>query len=100
MINHLREEIKVNEEVLYTFKFSLTQFAKQIGLYPLNSYQRTKLLKLQGLPPIYRWFSDSEFRSSIVFPIIRVTNQTSSYFLMTPNLSTKAATIVIAVSQR
>jgi len=80
---HLKEEIKVNEEILYTFSFPLTEFAKQIGLHPLNSYQRTKLLKfffkLQGLPPIYKWFSDSEFRSSIRFPIIRVTNETSKH---------------------
>lgn len=79
----LKKEIKVNEEVLYTFAFSLTEFAKQIGLHPLNSYQRTKLLKfffkLQGFPPIYRWFSNSEFRSSIAFPIIRVINQTSKH---------------------
>ncbi len=79
----LKKEIKVNEEVLYTFAFSLTEFAKQIGLHSLNSYQRTKLLKfffkLQGFPPIYRWFSNSEFRSSIAFPIIRVINQTSKH---------------------
>ena len=82
----LKEKIKVNEEVLYTFTFSLTDFAKQIGLHPLNSYQRTKLLKfffkLQGLPPIYRWFNDSEFRSSIAFPIIRATNQTSKHTIL------------------
>jgi len=68
---------------LNTFSFPLTEFAKQIGLHLLNSYQRKNLLeffrKLQYLPPIYQWFSDSEFRSSIVFPIIRVTNESSKH---------------------
>lgn len=86
---HLKD--KVNQDVLYTFTFSLTEFAKQVGLHPLNSYQRTKLLKfffkLQGLPPIYRWFSDSEFRSFIVFPIIRVRNKTSKHTQLMVNIT-------------
>lgn len=79
----LKQKIKVNEENLTTFSFPLTEFAKQIGLHPLNYYQRKNLLKffhnLQDLPPIYQWFSDSEFRSSIIFPIIRVTNESSKH---------------------
>lgn len=79
----LKQTFKINGEILNTFSFSLTEFAKQIGLHPLNSYQRKNLLeffcKLQDLPPIYQWFSDSEFRSPIIFPIIRVTNQNSKH---------------------
>lgn len=79
----LKQRVKINGEILNTFSFPLTKFVKQIGLHPLNSYQRKNLLeffrKLQDLPPIYQWFSDSEFRSSIVFPIIRVTNQSSKH---------------------
>lgn len=79
----LKQTVKINGEILNTFSFPLIEFAKQIGLHPLNSYQRKNLLeffrKLQNLPPIYQWFSDSEFRSSIIFPIIRVTNQSSKY---------------------
>ena len=79
----LKQTVKINGEILNTFSFPLTQFAKQIGLHPLNSYQRKNLLeffrKLQYLPPIYQWFSDSEFRSSIIFSIIRVTNQSSKH---------------------
>lgn len=78
----LKQTVKINGEILNTTSFPLTEFAKQIGLYPLNSYQRKNLLeffcKLQNLPPI-QWFIDSEFRSSIIFPIIRVTNQSSKY---------------------
>ena len=79
----LKQTVKINGEILNTFSFPLTEFAKQIGLHPLNSYQRKNLLeffrKLQDLPPIYQWFSDSEFRSSIIFPIIRVTNESSKH---------------------
>ena len=79
----LKQTVKVNGENLNTFSFPLTEFAKQIGLHPLNFYQRKNLLeffrKLQELPSIYQWFSDSEFRSSIIFPIIRVTNESSKH---------------------
>ena len=83
-----KQPVKINGEILNTFSFPLTEFAKQIGLHPLNSYQRKNLLeffrKLQDLPLIYQWFSDSEFRSSIIFPIIRVTNQSSKYTKLIP----------------
>lgn len=79
----LKQTVKINGEILNTFSFPLTEFAKQIGLHPLNYYQRKNLLEffrqLQDLPPIYQWFSDSEFRSSIIFPIIRVTNESSKH---------------------
>lgn len=79
----LKQRVKINGEILNTFSFPLTEFTKQIGLHPLNSYQRKNLLeffrKLQDLPTIYQWFSNSEFRSSIIFPIIQVTNQSSKY---------------------
>ena len=54
----LKQTVKINGEILNTFSFPLTEFAKQIGLHPLNSYQRKNLLeffcKLQDLPPIYQ----------------------------------------------
>lgn len=87
----LKEKIQVNNEYLYTFTFFLTDFAKQIGLHPLNSYQRKNLLeffcKLQDLTPIYQWFSDSDFRSATAFPIIRVTNQSSKHSKLIVNIT-------------
>ena len=79
---HFKEEI-LNGELYYTFSFPLVEFARRIDLHPLDTYQRKKLLKffykLQGLPPIFQWFSDFEFRSSLLFPVIRIKNQTSKH---------------------
>ena len=77
-----KEEI-LNEELYYNFSFPLVDFARQIGLHPLDTYQRKKLLKffyqLQGVPLVYQWFSDSEFRSALIFPVIRIENYTSKH---------------------
>jgi hypothetical protein len=79
---HFKQEI-LNEELYYTCRFPLVDFARRIGLHPLNTYQRKKLLEffsqLQDLPPVYQWFSDFEFRSSLIFPVIRIENQTSKH---------------------
>ena len=79
---HFKQEI-LNEELYYNFSFPLVDFAKQIGLHPLNTYQRKSLLEffyqLQSLPPVYQWFSDFEFRSALIFPVIRIDNQTSKH---------------------
>jgi hypothetical protein len=79
---HFKEEI-LNKELYYNFSFPLVDFARQIGLHPLKTYQRKKLLEffyqLQGLPPVYGWFSDLEFRSALIFPVIRIQNQTSKH---------------------
>ncbi len=79
---HFKKEI-LNGEFYYTFSFPLTDFAKRINLYPLDTYRRKKLLtfleQMQDLPPVYQWFSGFEFRSSLVFPVIRVKNQTSKH---------------------
>lgn len=79
---HFKKEI-LNGEFYYTFSFPLVDFARRIGLHSLDTYQRKKLLKffyeLQGLPPIYQWFTDFEFRSSLIFPVIRIKNQTSKH---------------------
>ena len=79
---HFKKEI-LNGEFYYTFSFPLVDFARQIDLHPLNAYQRKKLLKffyqLQGLPLVYQWFSDFEFRSALSFPVIRIKNQTSKH---------------------
>ena len=79
---HFKRE-NLNGESYYNFSFPLVDFARQIGLHSLNTYQRKKLLEffyqLQGLPPVYQWFSDSEFRSALIFPVIRIENQTSKH---------------------
>ena len=51
-----KEEI-LNEELYYNFSFPLVDFARQIGLHPLNSYQRKNL----------------------IFPVIRIENYTSKH---------------------
>ena len=79
---HSQKEI-LNGQLYYTFSFPLVDFARRINLYPLDTYQRKKLLtffsQLQGLPPIFQWFTDFEFRSSLIFPVIRIQNQTSKH---------------------
>ena len=79
---HFKQEV-LNQELYYNFSFPLIDFATQIGLYPLSTYQRKKLLEffyqLQSLPPVYQWFSDFEFRSALIFPVIRIENQTSKH---------------------
>ena len=79
---HFTKEI-LNGEFYYTFSFPLVDFARRIDLYPLDTYQRKKLLtflsQLQQLPPIYQWFNDFEFRSALIFPVIRIENQTSKH---------------------
>ena len=79
---HFKQQ-NLNGELYYNFSFPLVDFARQIGLHPLNSYRRKKLLEffnqLQGLPPVYQWFSDFEFRSALIFPVIRIENQTSKH---------------------
>lgn len=34
---------------------------------------------MQGLPLVYQWFSDSKFRSALIFPVIRIENYTSKH---------------------
>jgi hypothetical protein len=79
---HFKKEI-LNQELYYTFRFPLVDFAKQIDLHPLSTYQRKKLLEffyqLQGFPNIFNWFSDLEFRSILLFPVIRIENKTSKH---------------------
>jgi hypothetical protein len=79
---HFKKEI-LNGELYYTFSFPLLDFAKQINLHSLNTYQRKNLLeffyKLQSLPTIFKWFSDFEFRSILLFPVIRIENKTSKH---------------------
>ena len=81
----------LNKELYYNFSFPLVDFAKQIGLHPLNSYQRKKLIeflyKLQYLPPIYQWFSDSEFRGYLIFPVIRIENKASKHTKLVVHIS-------------
>ena len=66
-------------------------FAKRINLYPLDTYRRRKLCnffeQLQNLPTTYQWFSDFEFKSSLVFPVIRITNQNSKHTKLITHLT-------------
>jgi hypothetical protein len=69
----------LNGEIYYNYTFPLTDFAKRIGQYPLDNFKRQKLIKffleLQKLPPVYKWFSEDKFQSSLAFPVLRVRNK-------------------------
>jgi len=83
----------LNEEVYYTVNFPLIDFAKKIGFSKdrYTHYQRRKLVdffqQLQGLPPLITWFSDQEFRSTLIFPIVRIQNITSQHTKLIVNIS-------------
>ena len=75
----------INDRVHYIIEFSIVDFLHFLGKDVKSTYQRTKIMKffkdLQELPPFVEKFSDSEFQSSIMFPLIKVTKQDRSWFL-------------------
>lgn len=73
------EKTIIQNQVYYTLKFSLTDFAKKINVNTDSTYQRRKLIQffesLQKLPSYTEWFSDSEFISLLMFPILEINNE-------------------------
>jgi len=69
----------IQNQVYYTLKFPLTDFAKKINVNIHSTYQRRKLIQffesLQKLPSYTEWFSDSEFISLLLFPILEINNE-------------------------
>lgn len=72
----------LNGENYRSFSFPLVDFAKKINLYPLNSYQRNKLIQcirsLQTSRPL-QWVADNQFISLLSCPLIRIENKSSKY---------------------
>lgn len=75
----------IDDQVYYIIEFPIVDFLHFLDKNVKSTYQRTKLMEffkdLQELPPFVEKFSDSEFRSSIMFPFLKLTKQGRSWFL-------------------
>lgn len=75
----------VDDQVYYIIEFPIVDFLHFLDKDVKSTYQRTKLMEffkdLQELPPFVEKFSDSEFQSSIMFPLLKLTKQGRSWFL-------------------
>ena len=71
----------VDDQVYYIIEFPIVHFLHFLDKDVKGTYQRTKLIEffkdLQELTPFVEKFSDSEFQSSIMFPLLK------KYFLAT-----------------
>ena len=75
----------IDDQTYYIVEFCVVDFIRFLGKDPKSSYQRSKLLEffksLQKLPPFVDKFSDMEFRSSIMFPLVKLSKQGRSWIL-------------------
>jgi hypothetical protein len=75
----------VDDQVYYIIEFPIVDFLHFLDKDVKSTYQWTKLMEffkdLQELPPFVEKFSDSEFQSSIMFPLLKLTKQGRSWFL-------------------
>ena len=69
----------IDDQVYYIIEFPIVDFLHFLDKDVKSTYQRTKLMEffkdLQELPPFVEKFSDSEFQSSIMFPLLKLTKQ-------------------------
>ena len=69
----------LEDQVYYVIQFPLIDFVNFIGGNNTSTYHRTKALKflvsLQKIEPLAQKFSDSKFRSSIMFPYLKLKKQ-------------------------
>lgn len=69
----------VDDQVYYRIEFPLVDFIRFIGGNDKSTYQRTKALNflksLQELKPLLQKFSDTHFRSSVIFPYLKLEKQ-------------------------
>ena len=67
----------IDDQVYYIIEFPVVDFLRFLGKDPKSTYQRNKVLdflkNLQDLPPFVEKFSEIEFRSSIMFPLLKLT---------------------------
>ena len=75
----------VDDQIHYLIKFPVADFLRFLGENPKSSYQRKKVLdflnSLQGFPPLVEQFSEVEFRSSVMFPLVKLRKENRSWIL-------------------
>jgi hypothetical protein len=75
----------VDDQIYYLIKFPVADFIRFLGENPKSSYQRKKVLdflnSLQGFPPLVEQFSEVEFRSSVMFPLVKLRKENRSWIL-------------------
>ena len=73
----------IDNQVYYIIEFPVVDFLRFLGKDTKSTYQRNKVLNflksLQDLPPFVEKFSDIEFRSSIMFPLLKLTKKHRSW---------------------
>jgi hypothetical protein len=66
----------IDDQVYYIIEFPVVDFLRFLGKDLKSTYQRNKVLdflkSLQDLPPFVEKFSEIEFRSSIMFPLLKL----------------------------
>ena len=72
----------LDDQVYYLVTFPVIDFTRYLGLNERSHYQRNKILEilqsLQTLKPILDNFDDIYFRSSVMFPYVKVQKKRSS----------------------
>ena len=75
----------IDDQVYYIVEFPVVDFLRFLGKNPKSTYQRNKVLtflkSLQDLPPFIERFSEIEFRSSIMFPLLKLTKKHGSWII-------------------
>ena len=75
----------LDDQVYYIVEFPVVDFLRFLGKNPKSTYQRNKVLNflksLQDLPPFIEIFSEIEFRSSIMFPLLKLTKKHGSWIV-------------------
>ena len=70
----------VDDQIYYLIEFPVADFQPFLKRNPKSSYQRNKLLdfliSFQTLLPFIKKFSDIEFRSSVMFFLLKLTKKT------------------------
>jgi len=66
----------LDDQVYYLVTFPVVDFIRYLGLNERSHYQRNKILgilqSLQTLKPVLNYFDDIYFRSSVMFPYVKI----------------------------
>ncbi len=75
----------VDDQIYYLIEFPVADFLRFLGENSKSSYQRRKVLdflnSLQGFSPPVEQFSEVEFRSSVMFPLVKLRKESRSWIL-------------------
>ena len=75
----------VDDQIYYLIEFPVADFLRFLGGNPKSTYQRREVLdfltSLPRFPPLVNKFSEIEFRSSIIFPLVKVRKQSRSWIV-------------------